>query len=155
MQYTVPIEQALNAVRNGENPSLTSRQSHKRVCYVVAEDGADKTRIEKEIVSMPYYFDAYDTEVNFISAEMLAAEHSAMPHGGLVFRTGGGEQPAVMEYKLTLSSNPHFTASVLVAFARAVHRLSNEGKSGAYTCFDVPLAYLSPKSHADLLKEML
>ena len=158
-QYTVPVSEALEAVRNGENPELTTREKHTRVCYVVAEEGADLARIENEIKTMPNYFADYDTTVHFISAEELKRDHSGIPHGGFVIRTGStgmrGENKHVIEYSLKLDSNPEFTTSVLIAYARAAVRMNNEGVSGAKTVFDIPPAYLSPKSGAELRKELL
>lgn len=147
-QYTVPVENAMERVRNGENPELSTREKHTRVCYVVAEEGADLKAIEKAIVTMPNYFDAYDTTVNFISQEELDANHSGIPHGGVVFRCGStgleNENKHVIEYKLNLDSNPQFTSSVLAAYARAVYRLSREGHTGCKTVFDIAPAYLHP-----------
>lgn len=147
-QYTVPVEDAMERVRNGENPELTTREKHTRVCYVVAEDGADLKKIEEAIVTMPNYFDAYDTTVNFISQEELNEKHSGIPHGGVVFRCGNtgleNENKHVIEYKLNLDSNPQFTSSVLTAYARAIYRLSKEGVSGCKTVFDIAPAYLHP-----------
>lgn len=158
-QYTVPVPEALEAVRNGENPELTTREKHTRVCYVVAEEGADLARIENEIKTMPNYFADYDTTVHFISADELKRDHSGIPHGGFVIRTGKtgmrGENKHIIEYSLKLDSNPEFTTSVLIAYARAAVRMNNEGVSGAKTVFDVPPAYLSPKSGAELRKELL
>lgn len=158
-QYTVPVPEALEAVRNGENPELTTREKHTRVCYVVAEEGADLARIENEIKTMPNYFADYDTTVHFISADELKRDHSGIPHGGFVIRTGKtgmrGENKHVIEYSLKLDSNPEFTTSVLIAYARAAVRMNNEGVSGAKTVFDIPPAYLSPKSGAELRKELL
>ena len=158
-QYTIPIESALEAVRNGENPELTTRQKHLRECFVVAEEGADKARIENEIKTMPNYFADYDTTVHFISEEELKRDHSGIPHGGFVFRTGAtgenGEHKHVIEYSLKLDSNPEFTASVLVAYARAVVRMKKEGMTGCKTVFDVPPAYLSPLDGAELRAHLL
>jgi len=156
-QYTVPIEEALEKVRSGENPEFTTREKHLRVCYVVVEDGAEKSKIEEEIKTMPNYFEEYNTEVNFISQEELDKNHSGMPHGGYVIRTGQSETKINqrMEFVLELGSNPEFTSSVLVAYARAVNRMVNEGATGCLTVFDVPLAKLSPKSSEDLRKELL
>ena len=156
-QYTVPKDEALEAVRSGENPSLTTREKHSRICYVVADENADKARIEKEIVEMPNYFADYDTEVNFISEEELKANHSGMPHGGFVIRTGETSEGAKqkIEFSLKLDSNPEFTSSVLVAYARAAYKLSKQGVSGAKTVFDIPYGLLSPKSPAELRKELL
>ena len=156
-QYTVPIEKALEKVRSGENPKFTTREKHLRVCYVVVEEGADKAKIEEEIKTMPNYFDEYDTEVNFISQEELDKNHSGMPHGGYVIRTGNSNAGTNqrMEFVLELGSNPEFTSSVLIAYARAVKRMAEEGKTGCITVFDVPLAALSQKSSEELRKELL
>lgn len=158
-QYTVPVEDALTSVRNGENPSLTTRQKHTRECYVVAEDGADKTRIENEIKTMPNYFADYDTTVHFITEEELKAEHSGIPHGGFVIRCGktgwNNENSHIIEYSLKLDSNPEFTSSVLVAYARAAYRLSKEGCSGCKTVFDIAPAYLCKMSGEELRKNLL
>ena len=156
-QYTVPIEEALEKVRSGENPDLATREKHLRVCYIVVEEGADKAKIEEEIKTMPNYFDEYDTEVNFISQEELEKNHSGMPHGGYVIRTGQSEigTNQRMEFVLELGSNPEFTSSVLIAYARAVRRMADKGKTGCLTVFDVPLAMLSEKSGEDLRKELL
>ena len=146
-QYTVPVPEALAAVRNGENPELTTRQKHTRECYVVAEEGADLARIENEIKTMPNYFADYDTTVNFVSEEELKANHSGLPHGGCVIRNGktgmDNEHNHTIEYSLKLDSNPEFTGSVLVAFARAAYRMNREGMSGCKTVFDVPPVMLS------------
>lgn len=158
-QYTVPVEDALTSVRNGENPSLTTRQKHTRECYVVAEDGADKTRIENEIKTMPNYFADYDTTVHFITEEELKVEHSGIPHGGFVIRCGktgwNNENSHIIEYSLKLDSNPEFTSSVLVAYARAAYRLSKEGCSGCKTVFDIAPAYLCKMSGEELRKNLL
>ena len=158
-QYTIPVEDALAAVRNGENPELTTRQKHIRECFVVAEEGADLAKIEETIKNMPNYFADYDTTVHFISEEELKEQHSGIPHGGFVFRTGvtGWEEEHnhIIEYSLKLDSNPEFTSSVIVAYARAVYRLSQEGASGCKTVFDIAPAYLSPKSGAELRKHLL
>ena len=156
-QYTVPVESALERVRRGENPELTTREKHTRECYVVAEEGADLARIEKEIKEMPNYFADYDTTVHFISEEELRRDHSALPHGGLVLRSGKSATGSnfLLEFSLKLDSNPEFTSSVLVAYARAVYRLHAEGKSGAVTAFDVAPKYLSPLSEAQQRKELL
>ncbi len=157
-QYTVPIEASLAAVRKGENPALSTREKHTRECYVAAEPGADLVRIEREIKEMPNYFAEYDTTVHFISREELAREHAGIPHGGVVIRsgvTGGGAHKHIVEYKLTLDSNPEFTSSVLVAYARAAYRLAREGASGCKTVLDIPPAYLSPKDPATLRRELL
>lgn len=158
-QYTVPVPEALERVRNGENPELSTREKHTRLCYVVAEEDADKTAIENEIKNMPNYFADYDTTVNFISEEELLREHSGMPHGGFVIRTGktgvNKENSHVIEYRLQLDSNPEFTASVLVCFARAAARLNAEGNTGCKTIFDVPPAYLSSMSGEELRRQLL
>lgn len=158
-QYTIPVEDALARVRAGENPDLTAREKHLRECFVVAEEGADLARIEREIKTMPAYFEPYDTTVHFISEEELKRDHSGIPHGGFVLRSGvtglQGETRQMIEYRLTLGSNPEFTASVLVACARAVVRMNREGMIGCKTIFDVPPAYLSPKDGAELRKSML
>ena len=158
-QYTIPIDSALDAVRAGGDPGLTTRQKHLRECFVVAEEGADTARIEREIKTMPNYFADYDTVVHFISEEELARDHSGLPHGGLVIRSGKtgweGEHNHIIEYKLQLDSNPEFTASVLIAYARAACRMAAEGQTGCKTVFDVPPAYLSAKSASELRKELL
>jgi len=158
-QYTVPIEEAVAVVREGDCPNYTTGEKHRRECYVVVEEGADKERIEREIKTMPNYFDEYETTVNFISEEELKREHSKMPHGGMVIRNGKTgmnlENTHTIEYNLNLESNPEFTSSVLVAFARAIYRMKREGKTGCITVFDVPPAYLSPKSAEELRKELL
>ena len=158
-QYTVPVEAALSAVREGSNPSLSTREKHTRECYVVAAEGADLARIEREIKEMPNYFADYDTTVNFISLEELREKHSGIPHGGVVIRSGvtgfDKENSHVIEYSLKLDSNPEFTASVLVAYARAAYRMAAEGISGCKTVFDVPPAYLSAKSGEELRATML
>ena len=158
-QYTVPVQAALDAVRSGSAPELTTREKHTRECFVVAEDGADKARIEQEIKSMPNYFADYDTTVNFISQQELNENHAGIPHGGFVIRSGKTgadlEHTHIIEYSLKLDSNPEFTASVLVCFARAAARMNAEGMSGCKTVFDVPPAYLSAKSGAELRKNLL
>ena len=158
-QYTIPVEEALEAVRSGSNPTLTARQKHLRECFVVAEEGADLARIENEIKTMPNYFADYDTTVHFISAEELARDHSGIPHGGFVIRSGctgrNKENRHIIEYSLKLDSNPEFTSSVMVSFARAAYRMKREGMSGCKTVFDVAPAYLSPKSGEDLRRELL
>ena len=158
-QYTIPVESALEAVRSGANPTLTTREKHTRECFVVAEDGADLERIEKEIKTMPNYFDQYDTTVHFISEEELKRDHSGIPHGGFVIRTGktgwNNENNHVIEYSLKLDSNPEFTASVIVAYARAAYKMSKEGMSGCKTVFDVAPAYLSPQDGAELRAKFL
>lgn len=158
-QYTIPVESALNAVRNSENPELTTRQKHIRECFVVAEEGADLKKIEETIVNMPNYFADYDTTVHFITEEELKANHSGIPHGGFVFRTGvtgwNKENNHVIEYSLKLDSNPEFTSSVIVAFARAIGRLAKEGVTGCKTVFDIAPAYLSPMSGEELRAHLL
>ena len=158
-QYTVPIDEALNAVRSGLQPELTTRQKHLRECFVVTEDGADKARIENEIKTMPNYFADYDTIVHFISEEELKRDHAGIPHGGFVIRTGktgiNHENNHVIEYSLKLDSNPEFTASVLVAYARAINKLYNRGDYGCKTVFDIAPADLSPLSNEELRKTML
>ncbi len=158
-QYTIPIESAVESVRKGENPELSVRQKHLRECFVVVSDGADKNRIENEIKTMPNYFADYDTTVHFISAEEMKRDHSGIPHGGMVIRSGktglGGENTHIIEYSLKLDSNPEFTSSVLVAYARAAYRMNKEGMSGCKTVFDVAPAYLSPSSAEDLRKRIL
>ena len=158
-QYTVPVERALAAVRRGENPELTVREKHTRECFVVAKDGADKEKIEQEIKSMPNYFADYDTTVNFITEEELQAKHKGIPHGGFVIRSGKTgadlENSHIIEYSLKLDSNPEFTSSVIVAYARAAYRLNKEGACGCKTVLDVPPAYLSPNSAEDLRKRLL
>ncbi len=158
-QYTVPVQAALDAVRSGSAPELTTREKHTRECFVVAQEGADKAKIEQEIKSMPNYFADYDTMVNFISQEELNANHAGIPHGGFVIRSGKTgadlENTHIIEYSLKLDSNPEFTASVLVCFARAAARMNAEGMSGCKTVFDVPPAYLSSRSGAELRKNLL
>jgi len=145
-QYTIPVESALNAVRNGENPTLSTREKHTRECFVVLEEGADAAKVEQEIVTMPNYFSDYDTTVHFISQEELDRDHSGIPHGGFVFRSGSTgkdhENKHIIEYSLKLDSKPELTTSALMAFARAAYRLSQEGASGCKTVFDIPPAYL-------------
>ena len=158
IQYTVPIEAAVDQVRSGSEPELTTRQKHLRECYVVAEEGADKAAIEEAIKTMPNYFDEYDTTVTFITEEELKENHSKMPHGGFVIRTGetGCEgNKHVIEYPLKLDSNPEFTGSVLVAYARAAHRLSKKGESGARSVFDIAPAMLSQMTPEELRAHML
>ena len=158
-QYTIPMEDALSAVRKGETPTLSTGQKHRRECFVVAKEGADKQRIEKEIKTMPNYFADYKTTVHFISEAEMQEKHSGLPHGGVVIRTGKTglheENTHVIEYSLKLDSNPEFTASVLVACARAVFRLNGQGMYGCKTMLDVPPAYLSAKNRDDLIKELL
>ena len=159
VQYTIPIEKAVNSVRAGDNPKLTTREKHLRECYVVLEEGANKEEVEKEIKTMKNYFDEYETTVNFISEEELKEKHSKMPHGGFVIRSGktglNGENNQIIEYSLKLDSNPELTAGVLVAYARAVYRLKEKGDFGAKTIFDIPPALISRKTQEELLKEML
>ena len=158
-QYTIPVEAALEAVRNGENPELTTRQKHIRECFVVAEEGADLNKIEETIKNMPNYFADYDTTVHFISEEELKANHSGIPHGGFVFRSGitgwNGEHKHIIEYSLKLDSNPEFTSSVIVAYARAINRLHKEGVNGCKTVFDIAPAYLSSASGEELRAHLL
>ena len=158
-QYTIPVEAALEAVRNGENPELTTRQKHTRECFVVLEEGADAAKVEAEIKNMPNYFSDYDTTVHFISEEELERDHSGIPHGGFVLRSGktgwNGENKHIIEYSLKLDSNPEFTSSVLCAYARAAYKLSKEGQSGCKTVFDIAPAYLSPQSGDELRAHLL
>ena len=158
-QYTVPVEAALEAVRSGKNPSLTTREKHTRECFVVAEEGADKARIEKEIKTMPNYFADYDTTVHFIDEKEFNEKHGGLAHGGFVIRSGAtGENGAhkhVVEFSLKLDSNPEFTASVLIAYARAAYRIAGEGGKGAKTVLDIPPAYLSPKTGEELRSSLL
>ena len=158
-QYTIPVDAALDAVRSGSAPELTTRQKHTRECYVVACEGADKARIEQEIKSMPNYFADYDTTVHFISQQELDRDHSGIPHGGFVIRSGKTganlENTHIIEYSLKLDSNPEFTSSVIVAYARAAYRMNCEGANGCKTVLDVPPAYLSSKSGETLRKELL
>ena len=158
-QYTIPVEKAVEAVRSGSNPELTTREKHTRECFVVAEKGADLAKIENEIKTMPNYFSDYDTTVHFIAEEEMKRDHSGLPHGGMVIRTGvtgmEKEHKHVIEYSLKLDSNPEFTGSVIVAYARAVSRMNKEGMSGCKTVFDVAPAYLSPKSAEELRAHML
>lgn len=157
VQYTIPSTEAMDRVRSGERPQLTTREKHVRECYVVLEEGADAQTVEQAIVTMPDYFADYDTTVHFISEEELRRDHSAMPHGGFVIRSGesGQGNKQVMEFSLRLDSNPEFTASVLVAYARAAFRLHRKGEYGARTLFDIAPGLLSPKSPAELRKELL
>ena len=159
IQYTIPVESAVESVRNGENPQLTTREKHLRECFVVAHEGADLTQIESDIKTMPNYFADYETIVHFISEEELKANHSKMPHGGFVFRSGATgfeeESKQIIEFSLKLDSNPQFTANVLVAYARAAVRMNTEGMKGAKSVFDVPLSYLSPKTSMELMTELL
>ena len=158
-QYTIPVEKAVEAVRSGSNPELTTREKHTRECFVVAEEGADLAKIENEIKTMPNYFSDYDTTVHFITEEEMKRDHSGLPHGGMVIRTGvtgmEKEHKHVIEYSLKLDSNPEFTGSVIVAYARADSRMNKEGMSGCKTVFDVAPAYLSPKSAEELRAHML
>ena len=158
-QYTVPVESALERVRNGENPELSTRDKHTRECFVVAKEGADKAKIEAEIKNMPNYFADYDTTVNFITEEELQRDHSGIPHGGFVIRSGktgwNEENNHIIEYSLKLDSNPEFTASVIVAYARAAYRMHKEGQNGCKTVFDVAPAYLSPVSAEELRAHLL
>ncbi|HIX76697.1 MAG TPA: diaminopimelate dehydrogenase [Candidatus Fusicatenibacter merdavium] len=158
-QYTIPKDEALRAVRAGENPDLTTREKHLRECFVVAEEGADLAKIEETIKTMPNYFDEYDTIVHFISEEEMQKNHSGIPHGGFVIRSGktgwNGEHSHLIEYNLKLDSNPEFTSSVLVAYARAAYRLSKEGQCGCKTVFDIAPAYLSAEDGAELRKHLL
>lgn len=158
-QYTIPVESALEAVRSGSQPTLTTRQKHTRECFVVLEEGADAARVEKEIKEMPNYFSDYDTTVHFISEEELLTNHAGMAHGGFVFRSGktgvNKENSHIIEYSLKLDSNPEFTTSVLVAYARAAFRMNKEGQSGCKTVLDVPPAYLSNLSGEELRAHLL
>ena len=158
-QYTIPVEAALEAVRSGANPELSTREKHTRECFVVLEDGADAAAVEKEIKTMPNYFADYDTTVHFISEEELKRDHSGMAHGGFVIRSGktgmNKEHNHIIEYSLKLDSNPEFTTSVLVAYARAAHRLAKEGQCGCKTVLDIPPAYLSEKSGEELRASLL
>ena len=158
-QYTIPVEKALDAVRSGVNPDLSTREKHVRECFVVAEEGADLNRIEKEIKEMPNYFADYDTTVHFISEEELQKNHSGIPHGGFVIRSGktgwNKENNHIIEYSLKLDSNPEFTASVIVAYARACYKMSREGQKGCKTVFDVAPCYLSLLSNEEIRKNML
>ena len=157
VQYTIPIKESLDKVRNGETLEIPVNKRHKRICYVCCEENGDLSTIENEIKTMPNYFADYDTTVNFISEEDLQKDHSKMPHGGFVIRTAvtGEGNKQKMEFNLTLESNPEFTSSVLVAYARAIYKLSKEGKTGAVSIFDIPIGYLSPKSPEELRKGML
>jgi len=158
-QYTIPVESALEAVRNGENPELTTRQKHTRECFVVAAEGADLAKIENEIKTMPNYFSDYDTTVHFISQEELDRDHKGIPHGGFVFRSGktgwNNENSHIIEYRLKLDSNPEFTTSVLVAYARAAYKLAKEGQTGCKTIFDIAPAYLVNMSAEDMRAHLL
>ncbi len=158
-QYTIPVAEALESVRNGENPELTTRQKHKRECFVVAEENANLAEIENAIVTMPNYFADYDTIVHFISEEELMKDHKGIPHGGMVFRSGttgfNNENKHIVEYRLQLDSNPEFTSSILVAYARAAYRLNQEGVAGCKTVFDIAPAYLHKESALELYKSIL
>ena len=158
-QYTIPVKEALEAVKSGKNPELSTREKHTRECFVVLEEGADPKKIEDAIKTMPNYFSDYDTTVHFISEEELKKNHSGIPHGGFVFRSGktglNKENSHIIEYSLKLDSNPEFTSSVLIAYARAAYRLNKEGQKGCRTVFDIAPAYLSPKSGEELRKTML
>lgn len=158
-QYTIPVDSALEAVRSGSNPELSTRQKHTRECFVVAEEGADKSRIEAEIKNMPNYFSDYDTTVHFISEKELQANHSGIPHGGFVIRSGktgwNMENNHIVEYSIKLDSNPEFTASVIIAYARAAYKLSEQGQSGCKTVFDIAPADLSPLTSEEQRKHML
>jgi diaminopimelate dehydrogenase len=158
-QYTIPVESALDAVRRGEAPTLSAREKHTRECFVVAEEGADKERIEKEIVTMKNYFDEYDTTVHFISLDEMKRDHSGIPHGGFVIRSGRTgknlENNHIIEYSLKLDSNPEFTSSVLVAYARAAYRMNKEGLVGCKSVFDVAPSYLSDKTNEELISTLL
>lgn len=157
VQYTIPVPEAIEAVRSGSRPELTTRQKHQRECYVVLQEGADAEAVRQAIVNMPHYFDEYDTTVHFISAEELARDHATMPHGGFVIRSAATSAGVnqVVEYRLQLDSNPEFTSSVLVAYARAVHRMAQWGMHGAKTVFDVAPGWVSPKSAEQLRQEAL
>ncbi len=158
-QYTCPVEEAMNRVRAGENPELSTREKHTRECFVVAEDGADKERIENEIKTMPNYFADYDTTVTFISKEELERDHKGIPHGGSVIRTGvtgkDGENKEIIEYKLTLDSNPEFTASVILCYARAIHKMRSRGETGCKTVFDIAPRDMSALPYEEMLAHLL
>jgi len=158
-QYTIPVESALESVRQGNNPEFTTREKHLRECFVVADEGADKEKIENEIKNMPNYFADYDTVVHFITEEELKRDHSGIPHGGFVIRSGrtgiNKENMQIIEYSLNLDSNPEFTASVLTTYARAAYRLSKEGQKGCKTVFDIPVSYLSQESNEELRRKYL
>ncbi|ABR54253.1 diaminopimelate dehydrogenase [Methanococcus vannielii SB] len=159
IQYTIPLDGAINRVRSGDDPNLETKEKHLRVCYVVLEEGVDKNKVEKEIKEMPNYFLDYTTEVNFITEDELKLNHSGMPHGGFVIRSGktgfNKENKHIVEFSLKLDSNPEFTASILVAYARAVFKMNKEGHFGAKTVFDISLGHLSPKSSEELRKNLL
>ncbi|MCI8999381.1 MAG: diaminopimelate dehydrogenase [Clostridia bacterium] len=156
-QYTIPVPKAMEMVRAGENPELSTREKHERECFVVAEDGADLSAIEKEIITMPNYFADYDTTVHFITQEELDKNHKGLPHGGSVISCGqtGEETKQVMEYSLTLDSNPEFTGAVLVAYARAAYRMKKEGITGAKTVLDVPPIMLNQNEREEVIKRLL
>lgn len=156
-QYTIPSEIALQSVRAGENPDLSTREKHTRECFVVVKEGADAKRIEQEILNMPHYFSDYDTKVLFISPEELNRDHANLPHGGFVLRSGqtGDKNKHLVEFSIQLDSNPEFTSSVLVAYARAAHRLKQKGQSGARTIFDIPIGLLSPRTPEELRRDSL
>lgn len=157
VQYTVPVQEVIDRIRAGETPELTTREKHRRDCFVVLQEGADAEQVRQAIVTMPNYFADYDTTITFISEAELAEQHAGMPHGGFVIRSGvtGEGSRQLAEFGLKLDSNPEFTASVLVAYARAAVRLSREGIKGAKTVFDIPLAYLSPKTGEELRRDLL
>lgn len=157
VQYTIPMNEAMELVRSGARPQLTARQKHRRECYVVLEEGADAAQVEEAIVSMPDYFADYDTTVHFIDQDTLQREHRAMPHGGFVIRSAHSEQGSkqTYEFSLQLDSNPEFTSSVLVAYARAAHRLAQQQQFGAFTIFDIPPAFISPHTPEDLRARLL
>ncbi|WP_147917543.1 diaminopimelate dehydrogenase [Ruania zhangjianzhongii] len=157
VQYTLPAAEAVDAVRRGENPDLPTREAHTRECFVVLAEGADADEVHEAIVTMPHYFEPYDVTVHFITGEELARDHTGMPHGGFVLRSGetGESNRQLIEFGLTLGDNPGFTASVLVAYARATHRLAASGRHGALTLFDVPPGLLSPRSAAELRADLL
>ena len=158
-QYTIPVERALEAVRSGKSPELTTREKHTRECFVVLEEGADPAEIEQEIKTMPNYFADYDTTVHFITEEEMRREHSRLPHGGFVLRSGktgwNRENGHLIEYSLKLDSNPEFTSSIIVAYARAAYKMAQAGQSGCKTVFDVAPAFLSPESGAELRRKYL
>ena len=159
IQYTIPVEDAINTIRQGETPELTARQKHLRECFVVLEEGADEAKVENDIVTMPNYFDEYNTIVHFVTEEELKKNHSKMPHGGFVIRSGktgiNSETKQIIEFSLNLESNPQFTSNVLVAYARAAYKMSNAGESGAKTIFDVPPILLMNKDNKEIVKELL
>ena len=156
-QYTLPVKKAIQQVRNGETPEFTKREMHTRLCYVVPEEGADKERIEKEIKEFPNYFDEYDTTVNFISEEELLANHSGLPHGGMVIGVGETSKDIkqVIEFSLNLDSNPEFTSSVMITYGRATYKMWKNGERGYKNFSDVPPKYLSPKSYEDIIQHIL